>query len=242
MIGTRRVLFPGNNDAYTRRVHAICGPSLIAHWPLDERTGANVRDTSGNGYGGTPVAIATGFAGIGDGLCSPFFDGASAYVNIYSAALAAAFDSTQGTLFLWARMANVGVWSDGTTRSLASIYANSSNRIQLNKGSTAGRFYFTFVGSGVSSERSILSQSNEDWVCWGLTWDASAVYGYKGGAQVTSAGAATSWGATLPGATTTCIGAVSTMPGQPSHGWTAHAGLCARALTAPEMAALGVIR
>jgi Tc toxin complex TcA C-terminal TcB-binding domain/Concanavalin A-like lectin/glucanases superfamily len=57
-------------------------PRPLAHWRLEEGTGAVVRDDSGNGLHGALMSVEWG-AGR-DGAAAPVFDGASGYVEIGS--------------------------------------------------------------------------------------------------------------------------------------------------------------
>ena len=76
----RRGLFPSGN-LYSKRVQEFSG-NLVAHWPLNELSGAVAYDKSGNGNHGAITATTLGQAGIGDGLTSQGFDGSTSYIDI----------------------------------------------------------------------------------------------------------------------------------------------------------------
>ena len=76
----RRGLFP-SGAAYSKRIQEFSG-NLVAHWPLNERSGTVAYDLSGNGNDGAITGATLGQAGIGDGLTSQGFDGATSFIDI----------------------------------------------------------------------------------------------------------------------------------------------------------------
>ena len=91
----------------------ILGYSPIAYWPLWEADGSTAEDISGNGFDGAYVDVTLGADGIGDGRTCPLFDGAAGYMNAFSTGLRDAFNGAEGSFAIWAKVFNVGVWTDG---------------------------------------------------------------------------------------------------------------------------------
>lgn len=243
MIGTRRVLIPGNNDAYMRRVLAT---NPVAYWPLNERVGSVTYDISGNGHHGAPTKVGQGYPGIGDGQPAYYFDGASAFVNIYSAGFAAAFDGTEGTLLTWGRVSNAGVWTDGLHHQFVRLRTDTSNLVLMRILSTGNalQWYANFGGVNSRMDKSI---STLDWVCMGLTWSVSTgasgeFRAYYNGAQegATRTGLGT-WAGAL-NLSYCALGASFAGTTELMFGWLAHGAYWNRPLSPTEMAALGTVR
>ena len=89
----------------------------IAYWPLWETAGASAACLVNPAQSGTAVGVTWANDATGAfGTAAPFFDGANDDINIYTAALAAAFSGHVGSLMVWCRVANAGVWTDGAAR------------------------------------------------------------------------------------------------------------------------------
>ena len=212
--------------------------SLISYLPLRETSGAVAYDLSGNGYNGASVNVTLGGAGIGDGWPSYGFDGASAYVNWYSAALAAAFNGAEGTLLAWGRMP-AAAWIDGLNHWLVGLWVDANNRIDLRKATTDNTLQATYIAGGtIKLVTSVALGGLLTSFCMGMTWktasDAFAFYlsGVQSGATRTGLGV---WAGTLA-ATGTVIGAQTTTPTTPWLGNGAHVALWSKALTPAQVA------
>ena len=208
-----------------------------AYWPLSETSGAVANDISGNGYHGAYTGVDLAQPGIGDGRTAPYFDGANDYTNVYSAGLAAAFNGAEGTLLVWARVADAGVWTDGASRYMMNLYVNASNRIHIVKSSSNNLVAMLYRANGTSQQHSF-SAFTLSWLALALTWSAAddEVCGYANGvaAGVPLSGLG-AWAGVLS-ASTTVIGAYSTTPTGVYLGWLGHAALWNRALTPTEVA------
>lgn len=223
---------------YGQRVMGMRRSNLIAYWPLGDLSGSVATDASGNGRNGACTAIALGQAGIGDGRASALFDGSASYCNTFGAGLASAFSGQEGTLALWMRVANAGVWPDGTRR-LAVLMADASNRVIVQK-AASGDLIVTYIAGGITSERTVVG-SGTSWMHVAVTWSKSSgasgeVRGFLNGAQV---GATLTALGTFAGALSVSIlGASNTTPTNPWSGRLAHVGLWSAALTTTEVARL----
>ncbi len=111
---------------YAHKVLATDQPHLLAYWPLSEVAGSVAYDFSGNARHGAYTGVTLGKTGIGDGDTCPFFDGANDFVNIYSVSLRDAFNGAEGTAMIWAKVFNVGVWTDGAYRNTLHLHTDGS--------------------------------------------------------------------------------------------------------------------
>ncbi len=226
----------GRQRSYAQRVLAT-GP--IAYWPLWD-SGAQAQELVAGNHG-VHVNVASGQPGIGDRQACGGYDGATAYTNIYSAALAAAFSPAEGTLLCWAKVANAGVWSDGAVRRVAYLQANASNAIAIYRNTVNGD---VGIGRNAGGWKTINAQglSHLGWIAWVVTWSTGAdtLVGYLNGASIGQASGLGAWAGSLA-STTTCIGATNTTVSHPWHGSLAHCALWNRALSPAEVAALSRI-
>lgn len=228
---------------YHQRVLAM---DPFAYWMLDEKSGAVAYDlVSGRVAGaqnGAHTGVTLGADGIGDGRACPLYDGANDVTNIYSVTFRGAFDGTEGTAAIWARVSAAGVWTDGSYDWAVRLFVDVNNGVDLYKTNVNNLFQASYKAGGTTKARNITCNETT-WLHFVITWSASAdkVIAYKNGVQE---------GATLTGlgvwagnliATATCLGASSTGPGSPWNGYLAHGAVWDRALSADEVADLAVI-
>lgn len=109
----------------------VLGHDPIAYWPLTETSGLVANCLVNPAQNGVYTGVTLGQPGIGDGNTAPFFDGANDSVDIYSAALNAAFNGAEGTIVIWFKVFNAGVWTDATDRRGIQIYVDGDNRAQM---------------------------------------------------------------------------------------------------------------
>lgn len=192
---------------------------------------------------GTHVGVTLGQPGIGDGRTCPFYDGATDYTNIYSAALAAAFNGAEGTALIWAKVADAGVWTDGVARRLVNLEVNGSNYMILHKPSN-NTLQAIYRAGAVSKSVSVGSLGARlGFISLGMTVSAAAdearvfIDGAQTGSTQTGLGA---WAGTLF-SWATVIGAANATPTLGWHGWLGHAALWSKALTPAQVAALSVV-
>lgn len=234
----------GVSQTYAEKVLAL-GP--FAYWILNEAAGPVAADSSGNGYNGTYVATTLGQPGIGDGNTCPFFDGTNDAVNIYSAALSAAFNpvAALGSALAWAKVNAAAVWSDGVTRYVLALLDLTFNTAIYIRKSNAPinqlRGIYDYAGAGLAAANYLTTTTG--WFAIALTWSVAAselklYFGgtQQGGTQALPAG----WGNGLH-ANNTLIGANNIAPLGPWHGWIAHVSLWNKVLTQPEIASLSAV-
>jgi len=216
-------------------------PALVAYWPLDELGG-----TSATNREGTAARNGTHKA-AGEPLLAqdvrpfraPLWDGTNDYTNIQTTSLAGAFSATAGTLAGWIRVPPAA-WTDATVRRACILQSDSSNRIIVEKTSTADQLALYYIAGGVvkSVTKSRASLAASGWIHLALTWDKAAdqVKAYVNGVQEGATQTAVGTWAGSPGVSV--IGAASLVPGQPWSGNLAHVAIWKTALTAGEIAAL----
>lgn len=225
---------------YYQQVKNIFNTSLIGYWPLDEASGADILDASGNSRNGTYTSVTLGQPGIGDGKTSALFDGSTSYGSVFSTSLRDAFNGSEGTFVIW-DWADEAIGTDIAIHEMFRVQVDTSNRIYIQKEATnTDSVLFAYKAGGVNCFGSI-SQIATKWAGYSiyvLTWSKSAnrvrcyVNREQQGADITPMG---DWSGSLALA---ILGAGSTVPATPWKGWEAHWALGNRELTAAEVASL----
>lgn len=201
--------------AYWRKVQSVQRNNLIGFWPLWERSGSVARDLSPQANNGAYTIGTLAGANFTDGRGMPTFDGATDYVDLYSASLVADFDGGEGSLLVWAKVSAVGVWTDGAERWLVGLSADNNNRIRLYRATTNNRLAFNYAAGGTNEFVTMNGLSETGLMVLGLTWSKTAgqVKAFYGASQegTTQTGLGT-WSGSLA-ETKTVIGANATTPG-----------------------------
>jgi hypothetical protein len=228
-------------EEYADRVLATRRANLIGYWPLWEPSGVVATDISGNGRNGAHTGVTLGQPGIGDGRTCPLYDSTTDYTNIYSAGLAGAFNSAEGTIAIWAKIP-AGVWVDGQTRVLMGLRVDANNLVLITRTSVNNQLLMRYTAGGTISGNTV-SFSSLSWFHAAITWSKSAdqMIRYINGAQTgTISNGLGVWAGAL--SSTQCnIGALNTTTAQVLNGYLAHAALWTAALTPAEIAALAKV-
>jgi len=221
---------------------AVTGP--IAYWPLDEGSGAVAHCLVDSAQNGTATGVTWADDATGRfGTPAPYFDGANDYINIYTAALAAAFSGVAGTSAVWCRVFNVGVWTDAASHYATVNAVDGNNQVYTQKLVANNQLEGRYVAGAVAESVIINPISSTDWFHIAVTWDKNAgatgemkLYrdGVQSGATQDNLGV---WVGALH-ANYQVIGAGNVVPAGVWHGWLAQRALWTRALTAPEILAL----
>jgi hypothetical protein len=210
--------------------------NIVGYWPLSDQSGSIAHEYTGKLTTGVYSNVSLGQPGIGDGRTSGLYNGSTSFCNIYSAALAAAFNNQNGTIIIWPKI-TAAVWGDSTVRRFFNIEADGSNRISASKLTAANQFSMTYLAGGVSKTVTVTTSGPTIFFSCALTWDVinNAVKVYFNGIQsgITQTGLGT-WAGALA-ATLTVIGATSTVPAVVMSGSLAHAILLNRTATAAEI-------
>jgi hypothetical protein len=214
----------------------------IAYWPLNESSGAVAYDISGNGYNGAHTGVTLGQTGIGDGNTCPLFDGTNDFTNVYTTGFRDAFNGAEGTLQAWARVFNVGVWTDGlNARRIVNLRVDADNFIRIRK-SANNTIIYEYKAGGTTENQSKSSMTTTDWFHVAVTWSVSAdavTYYYDGAQEGTPDATLGTWVGDLA-STQNAIGAATTTPDNPWHGYLAHCAVWTSVLTPTQIATLAV--
>lgn len=174
------------------------------------------------------------------GMCAPYYDGTNDYSNIYSAALASAFNGDEFTISVWVRVSGAGVWTDGVYHRAIWIAADGNNRVSMQKSASDNTWELIRGGSSTWKSVSTASGGTLGWTMLTITASKSRdeQRHYVNAAQAgdTETGLASWSGA--PAATTTVIGAASTTPTQPWSGLIGPTLVATRVLSPGEIRAL----
>ena len=237
------VPFGAGAGSYLQKLLSVQPAKLIAYWPLNETRGTTADNAEGTAardgdYTGVTLADAEG----PDGQPVPLFDGTNDYCDIYSDSFRDAFDGSEGTLALFAKVENAGVLSDGTNRRAMNLLVDANNSIFCGRQSGANQINFVYEAGGVS-EVNVITPGDTDWMHLAITWSAQAdevKFYYKGAQSGTTATGLGTWAGDLI-SSATLLGAATTVPGFVWQGWLAHAAVWTTPLTATEIAALATV-
>jgi len=224
-----------SNLEYYLKIKQLFGSSIIAHWPLWEPGGSVAYDISGNRRNGAATGIDWGYPGIGDGHTTPYFDGATDYVNVYSASLAAAFNGSEGTVLIWPKVFNAGVWTDTFHHYICYFIVDANNYIKVMKYNT-DTLLWVYVAGGVYKDVA-LAVTPTVFMCLGMTWNKAndrfrAFYnGLQTGVDKTGLG---TWAGILS-ANQALLGAYNVTPALVWYGYLADGVLLNREATPAEM-------
>lgn len=233
------------NRIHTKYHKKVLRLGPIAYWPLWEPSGSVAQELV-NGWDGAYTGVSLGHPGIGDGKTCPFFDGTTAFVDVYTTLLRDAFSGAEGTLMIWAKVYDVGVWTDSADRYTIHLRADADNFIQLaRKHSTNNTLFSRYAAAATPETQADTAHGGTlTWMQFAITWSKAAeqvkhiVNGAQWGATDVTLGI---WAGNLID-TATIIGALATTPTAPWHGWLAHAALWDTPLPLKHLAKLAVIR
>lgn len=232
----------GQPGTYTDKV---LGYGPIAYWIQGEAAGVTAIDqVNSPAQDGAYTGVTLGQPGIGDGNTCPLYDGANDYTDAFTATLAGVFDGGEGTVALWARMANAGVWTDGTRRDFYELFVDGPNFVIVRKSTVNGQIDWLYNAGGTLEIVSLGGQTTIDWFPLAITWSASAgvngeMRAYINGTQTGATQINLGVWAGVPGRVV--IGASDLAPNNPWSGYLAHCAMWDRALTADEIAGLAVV-
>lgn len=174
----------GDAAAYWQRLRDVQSGNLIGLWRLNEASGTDVLDSSGNGYHGTYTG-ATLQALAGPDLVNCIeCDGVNDYAVVNDAGWRSAFNGAAGTIFIWGKV-SAGTWTDGVKRDLIQIPNDGSNYILVRKHNSANVLHWYYMAGGTIEIGSKSGVSTSDWFSVALTWDKAAdeVKAYFNGVQ-----------------------------------------------------------
>lgn len=235
------ILLLNKKKTYQQRIKSMFGSALVAYWPLNDISGTVATDTSGNArhgaYVGTPTLANVAAPGRINTLT---FDASNDKVNVYSAALASAFNGAEGSVMCWVKI-GAAEWADATQRNVLYFSADATNRVDFYKTTVANQITASYRAGGVTKFLTINNISYTDWFSFQITWSKAndRVYIYLNGTQINTAltGLGTFAGALA--STFTNIGSLSTA--QLFKGSIAHFVLLNREATPAEVKSYATI-
>ena len=224
----------------------VVGYAPILYYQMNETAGVNITNygtlgaaADGTHSAGVTVGDALGPDGVG---LAPFYDGANDYTNAASVALVAAWNNNTMSWMVWFKVANAGVWTDGSLRANMQ-FGVAADQAQIYKSNANNRFYWSWNGTVATKAVANNAASSTDWVCVASTWDATSNEykafwnGVQEGATQNGAGAMT--GISNP---RIAYGSLTNNAANwPWHGWLAHCAIWDRVLTPAEIADLATV-
>ena len=200
-----------------------------------------------NNYG-TLGSVANGaYSGVtlaqvpapGGGGAAPLFDGINDFVNIYSANFAAAFGKNEGSMAIWLRVANAGVWTDAAARRACSIFVDANNFVNISKDSVANTLAMQYKAAGSLEPFTSNAYAVTTWLHMAVTWSLVGDYAkfYVNGVLISTGGIIGNWTNALI-ATGCAVGSANTTPVLCWSGYLAHPAIWTRPLADNEIAAL----
>ena len=222
-------------SSYFGRIKNLFGANLIAYWPLNETSGAQAKDDSGNARHGTYTGPSLANIASPVGRMAPYFDGVNDFVAVSSAGLSAAFDGAEGTVSIWFKVVNAAEWADASERKTF-LFTNGADRVSIKK--VVGGIYYDYTAGGVSKEKNIIGQSSVDWINVALSWSATSDEAkcFQAGILKFTLNGLGVWGANIGNA---FIGKDGVFAGHQWKGWLAHCFILDRIMTNTEAAAAG---
>ncbi len=209
-------------------IDKVMGYLPIAYWPLNEASGSTAVCRVNSAQNGTYSNVTLNQSvtdANGVSFVCPRFDGSNSLVNILTATLIAAFDGLSGSLAFWARVFNVGVWTDGTSRYMVMLYVDASNYIIPIRSVGDNELTHTYRAAGTSENIADNGGlSDTDWMHIVFTWDSSAKFTvYRNATQIgTPQAIAGSWSG---GDFTIANIGGNNGPGNVFNGWIAHVAI-----------------
>lgn len=206
---------------------------------LDETSGAAAANSGslGTAANGSYVGCTLDATKFLDGAPAPNFNGASSTIEIFSGALAGAFNASEGSVLIWAKTA---AWTDGVSRILMTIGSDLNNRVFIAKDAANNTLRLYFISGGVVQSNYYSSpRSFSNWFSFGFTWKRSAnqIWIYVNGAQIVSSPYANDW----LGALANNLTEVGSIDGSWFwSGYLSNALFWTRELTSTEMAKVGI--
>lgn len=171
------VLSGAGGVGYKTKILELFGDSIIQFLLLQETSGTNAVDESPESNVGTYAncTLANADAPTLIGGKAPLFNGTTSVVSLVTAGLIADLDVDEGAIMVWAKGANVGIWTDGLYHRLAIIRHNATGQgigiFKINTNNTVR--YFRQDGTALKNYDFTGVTGNTDWNLYALTWSRS---------------------------------------------------------------------
>lgn len=213
----------------------VLGYGPIAYYPMNDTSGTQCTDVSGNALHGTytngPTLSSIGGPGTTMGG-APLFDGINDLVQLPAATLNNVFNPNLGTMAIWVNLNEA--WADATLRDVFTIGVDNSSLITFYKGSNGITFVYQL--GGVPSTTSLNMTGLSGWHHIGFTFDRNGsgrITPYLDGiVKPDAAASGGTWSGTLGNSKTR----LSNIGDGYWSGWFAHTAVFDKALTSTQMA------
>lgn len=237
-------LLSGGIVPMSARIPATQAANLIGYWKLGEPSGTAAVDSSATAADGTYTGTVTvGQPGIGDGSLAASFGGGRVSIATPLATLDGPFDPTLGSLVIWVLPLNAAFWTDGGFHVFAAMGADINNRLLLFKTNTNNTLSFLYTAGGVGANPTAAA-SLLTWFSMGMTWDKTAnqLKAYLNGVQQGATQPITGvWAGALNSSWSAIASQSSGAASSVHSGSLAHCAMWKVALTAAEMATVGIL-
>ena len=223
-------------NSYQQKVIGIDYTNLIGFWDLGELTGTTANDYSSRSNNGSFSGVTLDSANAIDGKRTPSFDGINDFVNIYTGGFASDFNGAEGAVMVWIKVANVGVWTDGTTDYIFNARVNNSNYIRITKMSLNSTLIMSYVAGGTAQSKTQNAFSYTGWLSIGISWSATndEVKFYVNNYLIDTQTGLGTWSGSL-GATTSVFGAFNIFGSIPWNGYLSSCAIWKDVLTESQM-------
>lgn len=212
---------------YDQRVLAM---NPITYWKLNDVSGSQITDYSGNGFHGTHNNVTLGGDTFLNGDPAATFNGTNSFGNVFSSGFASAFNGSEGTLVAWMKIPSP---PEATQRRALRLFGSTGNEVYLDKPNSSV-VRAAFVGSSVSTSKNSSYISNA-FIPFVMSWSASSSQfrAFYNGVESGSPATLPTWSGSLSGGV---IGASNASGSASWLGSIAHVSVFDYALTPAQVA------
>lgn len=225
----------GHGNFYFEKVRS----GLILYYLQNELAGTIANDDSPENNDGTYSNVTL------NAIDSPVpGDRAPRYSNGFLTAFTpgflADFNGQEGSIFLWIKMFDSSVWTDGLARRFLTLTVDGNNFIIMRKSSVNNRLEWFYISGGVSRIHTVSSLTTTDWFSMGMTFSLSGnLVEFIHHGIVINSNTIGTWAGTL---SHECgFGARNLTPNEPHNGYESHGRIYNRKINAGEKTELQTI-
>lgn len=172
--------------SYINSLVQLYGASEV--WALDDISGTTALAAVSAARNGTYIGVSlndTDGPVVGESERAGRWDGVNDGCNIDTASYRSIFNSSEGSVFGWVKVAAASVWTDSLFREFFRSFVDINNFIIARKANTNNTAEFYYTAGGVT-ETLQTAFSSTAWFSWGISWSkpADQVKFYLNGVQV----------------------------------------------------------
>lgn len=225
----------GHGNFYFEKVRS----GLILYYLQNELTGTVANDDSPENNDGTYSNVTL------NAIDSPVpGDRAPRYSNGFLTAFTpgflADFNGQEGSIFLWIKMFDSSVWTDGLNHRFLTLTVDGNNFIIMRKSSVNNSLNWFYVSGGVARIHTVSAQTTLGWFSMAMTFSLSGnLVEFIHNGVVINSNTIGTWAGTL---SAECgFGARNITPAEPHNGYESHGRVYNRELTQSEITELQTI-